>query len=74
MANLYEDKNVAYWPVEPGYLTIDDLDTIDNRGFVDELFETGRVIVTYEGSTYELTLTMLKVTLINLSEKVRDAL
>lgn len=74
MANLYEEKNVAYRPVEPGYLTIDELDTSENRGFVDELFETGSVTVTYEGSSYELTLTALKVTPIDLSGKVRDAL
>ncbi len=74
MANLYEEKNVAYWPVEPGYLTIDELDTSENRGFVDELFETGSVTVTYEGSSYELTLTALKVTPIDLSGKIRDAL
>ncbi len=73
MVDLYKDKNVAFWPVEPGSLTIDELDTSKNLGFIDELFRTGRVIVTDDDSTYELTLTILKVTPINPTGRPRDA-
>lgn len=74
MAKLCEDRSVTYSPIEIGYFTIDELDTSENQGFLDELFETGSVTVTYEGNTYELTLTAMKVTSLDLTGKTRDAL